>query len=422
MRRSLRGIGTKTAMQLVIIGNGAAGLSALDRFREIDRDSSVTVISSESGTAYSRVLLPYYLRRKIPYDNLFIRRSEDYERLGVETRFGAPVSRVDTGSRSLTLEDGRSIGFDRLLIASGSRPFLPPIEGLAGTSVYHLWTLHDTEQLDSLFRPGRRALVLGSGFIALQAAWAARQRGLGVTVYELLPRIMPTVLDDRAAALLQHRVEAHGVQVRVDIRTRHVDRSKAGVLTVHAENHPPLEVDLIIVGAGVRANVEFLEGSPIRTDGGIPVDEYMQTNVPGIYAAGDVARGPTSFGETHQTHALWPTAVEHGRIAGANLAGQRLSYPGSLNMNVTEMFGITVASMGKFIEQGGLSSHIQESASSRYLKIVLREGIPVGAVALGDAEDAVVLGRLRPWIRNRREMPDIEGFLHGRYLLPRRVA
>ena len=409
-------------MQLVIIGNGAAGLSALERFRQIDRVSSVTVISSEPGAAYSRVLLPYYLRRRIPYENLFIRRPEDYDRLGVKTRFGVSVSRVDTGARSLSLEDGRTVGFDRLLIASGSRPFMPPIEGLAGPNVHHLWTLHDTEQLDALFRPGRRALVLGSGFIALQAAWAARQRGLAVTVCELLPRIMPTVLDDRAAALLRHRVEEHGVEVRVDVRTRSVDRSKSGVLTVLADAHPPLEVDLIIVGAGVRGNTEFLEGSPVRVDRGILVDEYMQTSEPGIYAAGDVARGPTAFGETHQTHALWPTAVEHGRIAGANLAGKRLPYPGSLNMNVTEMFGITVASMGTFVEQEGLVSHIRESGRPAYLKILLRGGIPVGAVALGDAGDAVTLGRLRPWIRNRREMPDVEGFLQGRYLLPRQVA
>ncbi|MBN2552270.1 MAG: FAD-dependent oxidoreductase, partial [Spirochaetales bacterium] len=318
--------------------------------------------------------------------------------------------------------DGRSIGFDRLLIASGSRPFMPPIEGLAGANVRHLWTLQDTEQLDALFRPGRRALVLGSGFIALQAAWAARQRDLAVTVCELLPRIMPTVLDERASALLRHRIEENGVDVRVEVRTRRVDRSKTGVLTVIADDHPPLEVDLIIVGAGVRGNTEFLEGSPVRVDRGILVDEHMQTNVPGVYAAGDVARGPTSFGETHETHALWPTAVEQGRIAGANLAGKRLSYPGSLNMNVTEMFGITVASMGKFIEQEGLVSHIRESGRSGYLKILLREGIPVGAVALGDAGDAVTLGRLRPWIRNRREMPDIEGFLEGRCLLPGLVA
>ena len=410
-------------MHLVIIGNGAAGLNALSRFRTIDKDSTVTLISAEQTSAYSRVLLPYYLRRQIPRGNLFIRRPEDYEKLGVHTEFGIGVSRVDPESRRLTLENGRRISFDRLLIASGSRPFLPPIDGLSGSKVLHLWTLRDTERLDALFQPGRRALVLGSGFIALQAAWAARQRGLQVTVYELAPRIMPTVLDEAGAAVLQRKVEEHGVEVRAGIRTERVDRLKPGVLTVQAQGHPPLEVDLIIVGAGVRPNIEFLEGSRVRTDRGVLIDEHMQTNVPGIYAAGDVARGPTSFGETHQTHALWPTAVEHGTVAGENLAGHRIPYRGSLNMNVTEMFGVTVASMGKFVEGQGLSSHVVENpGSSRYLKIVLREGVPVGAVALGGADGARILGQLRPWIRNRRRLPEIEGFLKGRYLISRQVA
>jgi NAD(P)H-nitrite reductase large subunit len=410
-------------MQIVIIGNSAAGLSALSRFRSVDRESPITLISAESGTAYSKVLLPYYLRRKIPYENLFIRRPEDYAQAGIKTEFGVKVRRVDTESHTLTLEDGRTIGFARLLIATGSRPFLPPIEGLAGANVYHLWTLRDTEQLDSLFRPGQRALVIGSGFIALQAAWAAQQRGLKVTVFELLPRIMPTVLDDRAAAVLRQKVEEHGVKVRVGIHTEAVERTRKGLLRVQTKGHPPLDVDLIIVGAGVRPNTELLDGSPVQIDRGIPVDEYMETNVPGIYAAGDVARGPTAFGETHQTHALWPTAVEHGRIAGANMAGRSVPYQGSLNMNVTEMFGITVASMGKFIEDEGLTSHvIDEAGQSRYVKIILREGIPIGAVALGGADDTVILGRLRPWIRHQRRLPDVGGFLEGRYLLPRQVA
>ena len=227
-------------MQLVIIGNGVAGLSALSRFRALDKDSKITLISAEETSAYSRVLLPYYLRRKIPYQNLFIRQSEDYEKLGVRTEFGTGVSRVEPESRRLTLADDRSIDYDKLLIASGSRPFLPPIEGLAGPNVLHLWTLRDTERLETLFAPGKWVLVLGSGFIALQAAWAAQQRDLKVTVYELLPRIMPTVLDETAAGLLRKKVEEHDVEVRVGIETQRVDRSKPGVLIVHAKNQPPL--------------------------------------------------------------------------------------------------------------------------------------------------------------------------------------
>jgi len=409
-------------MHLVIIGNGAAALSALNRFRSLDRDSNITLISAEPGAAYSRVLLPYYLRKTIPYANLYIRGAEDYAKLDVKTKFGVGVSRVDCESRALTLEDGGAVHYDKLLIATGSRPFLPPIPGLAGEGVHHLWTLADTERLDSLFQPGRRALVLGSGFIALQAAWAAKQRGLRVTIYELLSRIMPTVLDREAASLLHEKIDEQGVQLRLAVRTERVERSADGSLTVYADDGPPLQVDLIVVATGVRPNIDFLEGSPIRTERGIPVDRYMQSSYPGVYAAGDVARAATVFGETHQTHALWPTAVEHGRIAGSNLAGTLLPYRGSLNMNVTEMFGITVASMGRFIEEEGSVSRILERQGSGYLKIVLQQDLPVGAIALGGSEQVAVLGRLRPWIRHHRRLPDIEGFARGKYLFPGRVA
>lgn len=418
-------------MQIIIVGNSAAGLSALQHFRSFDSDSRITLVSAEPGPAYSRVLLPYYLRGKVPYENLFIRSEEDYRRLDVKTEFGVSVRNLDSERRSVLLDDGRTVAFDRLLVATGSRPFLPPIQGLEGPEVCHLWTLADVRRLDTLLRPGRRALVLGSGFVALQGAWAALQRGLKVTIYELLPHIMPTALDETAAELLRRRIEDHGVEVRLGTTTEAVQRSSDGSLKVLAKGRLPLDVDIVIVGAGVRPNVEFLVDSPVEIERGILVNERMETNVPGIYAAGDVARGPTAFGQPHETHALWPTAVEHGKIAGTNLAGRTLRYRGSLSMNVTEMFGMTVASMGQFSETenlnspngGEVSSYVEGgSAAERYLKILFKDQIPVGAVALGTAEDAVLLGRLRPWIRWKRRIPDFPGFLEGRYILPEQVA
>ena len=169
-------------MHVAIVGNSAAALSALESFRERDLTSSVTLVSEEAGPAYSRVLLPYYLRRKLSYDGLFIRRMEDYARLRAATEFGARVERVDPATRQLEFADGRRLGFDRLLLATGSSPARPPIPGLDGPGVHTLWSLDDAVRLDPVFRDGARVMVLGSGFVALQAAWAATQRGLQVTV------------------------------------------------------------------------------------------------------------------------------------------------------------------------------------------------------------------------------------------------
>lgn len=384
----------------VIIGNSAAGINALESFRKYEADSPVTLISGEPGPAYSRVLLPYYLQKLVSFENLFIRRGDYYKRMRVNTHFGEPVRQIEVKKQCVRLKSGTVIPFDRLLVATGAHPVKPPVQNLAGPGVHHLWTLEDAQKLDSILHPGKRALILGSGFVALQAAWAALRRGLEVTVFELMPRIMPKVLDDQGASILHQKILSHGVDLRTDILTEGIERSQDGTIRVFTKGYPPFSVDVIIVDTGVRPNIEFLQDSPVEIDGGILVNSKMESSVRGIYAAGDVASGPTVFNEAHVAHALWPTAVEHGKIAGANMAGKDLDYRGSLNMNVTEIFGITVASMGIFQGCEVFENAINiDSRKGRYIKILLRDQKPVGGIILGTPEDVKLLGALRPFIR-----------------------
>lgn len=387
----------------MIIGNSAAGLNALETFRKYQPHAPLTLISSEPGPAYSRVLLPYYLRSRIPYQNMFIRDAAYYRRLSVRTMFGETVTGLDDENRELKLASGNHVPYDQLLIACGALPVMPPIPGLPGPGVHHLWTLTDAEHLAPYFQVGKKVLILGSGFVSLQAAWSAVQRGMEVSVYELMPQIMPRILDDQAAGLLQRKIIQYGVDLRLNINTERVQRQQDGKITVFAREQEPLTVDLVIVGTGVRPNTGFLLNSRLATDLGILVDEKMATNLPGIYAAGDVAQGPTAFGDRHAIHAFWPTAVEEGKVAGANMAGRALSYPGSLNMNVTQMFGLTVASMGDFCSPDNqvLRQEI-DLEQGKYLKIFGRAGVPVGALAVGGTELMAEFGILRALIRNRQ--------------------
>jgi len=403
-------------MQIVIIGNSAAGLNALGSFRRLDPDSAVTVVSEEPGPAYSRVLLPYFLRRRLPYERLFIRRREDYRRLGAECLFQAGVERVDPAGGTVCLRDGRRLPYDRLFVATGSRPIKPSIPGLDGPGVCHLWTLRDAVELDPLLEPGRRLLVLGSGFVALQAAWAAVQRGLKVAVLELLPRIMPKALDERGAEILAEQIRAQGVDLRTAAQTEAVERAGDGSFRVTIRGSGPAEsFDLVIVGTGVRANAELLLDALPEARRGILVDARMRTGLPGVYAGGDVALGPTAYGEPHESHALWPTAVEHGKVAGREMAGHPTAYPGSLNMNVTQMFGVTVASMGR---PAGAESGIRiwerhEPEGPRCVRVLTRDGIPIGATVIGESADAALLGQLRPFVRLRRPLPEPERLVAG---------
>jgi NADPH-dependent 2,4-dienoyl-CoA reductase/sulfur reductase-like enzyme len=397
-------------MRAVIIGNSAAALAAAGEFRRRDPASELAMISAEPGPAYSRALLPYFLSGSLPRGRLFVRDGSYYESLGIHTRFEAAVLRVDDRRRTLTLEDGSVTGYDRLLVATGARPAKPRIEDLQGPGIHYFWTLEDADNLAPELRPGRRIAFIGSGFVSLQAAWAAHLRGLRVAILEALPRILPKVLDQKASALLEAKMREHGADVRSSVGIERIERPAGGdppLRVLLACGEPAIDADLAVVGAGVRPKLEFLEGTQVRlaADGaGILVDERMRTSVPDIFAAGDVALGPSVFGEAYAACALWPTAVEQGRVAGANLAGHEQAYRGSLNMNVAEMFGLTVASLGRFSPSGETNESVIEEHdphSGRYVKLLFRDGVPLGGVVIGSAEDLAVLAALRPRIRLR---------------------
>ncbi len=385
-------------MRIVIIGNSAAGLSALEAFRRIDQESTVTVISKESRRPYSRVLLPYFLRGRIPYPNLFIRDEGYFARHKAECLLDRVV-KVDPHRQHVILETGRILEYDRLLVATGSSPIRPPIRGLEGDGIYNLWSLGDAEALAPYFDKGGRVAVIGAGFVSLQAAWAALYRGLQVSVVELMPRIMPRVVDEPCARILTRKMQSMGVDIRVNTATEYIERTAAGSFILHLKGGDSLAADFIIVGAGVRPNIDFLAETDIKVEEGILVNNQMETSLPGIYAAGDVAQVPSALEAKSAVHALWPTAVKSGRIAGTNMAGAKAVYSGSLNMNVTQMFDLTVASMGNFMETDGVEIWSDDDTpADQYFRILLKGGVPVGAVLAGSQELAATLGLLQPLI------------------------
>ncbi len=242
--------------------------------------------------------------------------------MDAELLSGVRVEAVDAGARELELAGGRRLAFDRLLLATGSRPARPPIPGLDHPAVRSLWTLDDALGLDPLLRPGARALVLGSGFVALQAAWAARcsrrsrSRSSSWTGASCRGCSTPA-----RRGVLHERIEAHGVPVHTGTATEALE-DEGGRVRVTAAGLDPFTVDVVIVGTGARPNDELLPQALEEGRPGIPVDAAMRTAVDGVYAAGDVTRGPTACGGPAEIHALWPTAVEQGKVAGANLAAE----------------------------------------------------------------------------------------------------
>lgn len=386
-------------MDIVIIGNSAAGLSALEEFRRWDRESRITIISKEGFLPYSRVLLPYMLRGKLPYEGMTIRDEQYFKGLKAEC-VAAEVVSIDSVGKNIVTAEGDTYHYDRLLIASGSFAVMPPIPGIRDERICNMWTKNDADRLLPFFGKYKRAVVIGSGFVALQAAWAARFRGLEVTVIELMDRIMPSVLDEAGARILTEKIQEKGVVLHTGAQTREIEHLEDGSFMVHVKDMEPIPADFIIVGTGVRPNTGFLEGSGVTVSRGIPVDSCMRTNIQGIYAAGDVAEGPTTFGEPHVIHALWPTAVEMGQTAGRAMAGKESPYEGSLNMNVTQMYDVTVASIGKFNDDViDDASYFDEKEGKGYLKVCYKDGKVCGACLVGSSDAVAILGKLRPLIR-----------------------
>lgn len=386
-------------MKAIIIGNSAAGLSAAKIFKKYDKDSELTIISKEKGLPYSRVLLPYVLRGKINYNNIFIRDEKYYTENKIKY-IEDEVIAINIDEKSLTLSTDRKVQYDKLLIASGSYAVAPPIEGLKSEGVYHMWTKADLDKLISLFNTKNSVAVLGSGFVALQAAWAAKYRGLNVNVIEIAERVMPSVLDAAGAKLITEKIEESGVNLYIKTVTERIEKLEDESFILHLKDKEPIKADFIIVGTGVRSNIQFIEGTGIKHDRAIFVDECMQTNIKDIYSAGDVAAGPTTFGDKHLTHALWPTAVEMGEAAGANMAGKSIRYRGSLNMNVTQMYNVTVASMGLFNDADIDKSYVFDMDKYKgYIKVCYKNDLVVGACLVGESESVKLFGKLRTIIR-----------------------
>jgi nitrite reductase (NADH) large subunit len=217
--------------------------------------------------------------------------------------------------------------------------------------------------------------------------------------------------------MLHERIVEHGVAVHTRTRTNGVERDSHGAMRILAGGLEPFAVDLVIVATGVRPNDGLLAEALEPGRPGIPVAATMETVVDGVFAAGDVARGPTVAGGPREIHALWPTAVEQGRVAGANLAGAGVVYGGSLSMNVTEMFGVTVGSLGRIVEDQGDDVVVRSDlAGIDHLKVVSRAGVPVGALVIGGHEGAVLLGRLRSYVRERRLLTDVRDLIDRRDL------
>lgn len=398
----------------IIIGGGPVATNAIESIRQFDKgESQITLICDEP--AHSRMALPYWLSGQIPREQTHTSDDASFQKLGVEARIGTRATAIDPAAGSVTLADGDVLNYDKLLIATGASPLRLDIPGIDLPGVQTLWSLADTEALlDSAGKSANpRVLMVGAGFIGLIMLNAMHKRGWQLTVVERESHVLPRMLDADSATIVGSWLGSKGVAVHSGATVQAITEADDGSKLVELADGTKLAADVVIVAAGIKTNMELMDGTGIETDAGILVDDCMQTNLPDIYAGGDVAQGPNLFGG-QEIHAIQPTAVDHGRIAGANMTGHEVRYPGSLSMNVLDVCGLQNASFGNWNDPSAEAMTISSPEGNVYRKLMWTGDEITGALFVGRANDVGMLtdvGMLKGIMQTRTELGQWKKFL-----------
>lgn len=389
-------------MSYIVIGNSAAGLFAVEEIRKHDTKSEIIVLTAEQEHSYSRCLTTYFLAGDIPASRLYLRDIDFAEQLNLTVLYGVEVNRIDPERQLVQSTDGREWYYSKLLLAMGASANILTIPGGNLPEVFTLRTMKDALAINAVLEQGaQKSVVIGGGLVSLKSAYALKKRGLEVTVLISSGQLLSQMLNKGAGDLIQGRLSAHGVRFILQTEasaitgTDHVQ----GVLSA---NQTELEADLVIVGKGVRPNIGNLKDFGFNIGQGVQVDSSLATNLPNIYAAGDIAETWDLVRQKFTVNATWPNATTQGRIAGANMCGEHEVYPGSLGLNSVDFFGLSAMSAGitKLPENKGQGDWAQEESQKMvgdlpiYRSLIWQGDILKGFVLVGDTSQCGVLTAL----------------------------
>ncbi len=373
------------ARRHVIVGGGTAGLNALLTIREQDRGASEIILVS-AERPYSRMVLPYYLGRSIAEARVFTLSPARLDALQVQAHIGRRAVGLDPAAGRLALDDGTLLPYDDLLIATGSSPVKAPVPGAEAPGVHSFWTLPQARAVLADIRQGSHVVMVGAGFIAFTILNAILALGARLSIVEVAPRILPRMIDAAGAELVEAWLTRHGVAIRTGATLTAIEEAH-GEKRLRFRQGEDLVADVIIMATGIRPNLEWLNGSGIRVNRGILVDDHLRSSVPNVYAAGDVAEGRDLVTGEAALHAIEPTAMEHGRVAGANMAGEDVAYRGSLLMNIVEVCHLDIASFGAWDDPAAERVAALRPERWAYRKLLWRGDRLSGAMILGRSHD-----------------------------------
>lgn len=400
-------------MRHVILGNGPAGVLAAETIRKYAPADEVVVVGCEPGPPYSRMAIPYLLIGKIDERGTFLRKDpEHFPKLGITLRSGKARS-VDAKARTVLLEDGTALPFDRLLVATGSLPVRPPIPGLDLPGVHTCWTLDDAREIMAIARGGARVVQLGAGFIGCIIMEAIAMRGSILSVVEMGDRMVPRMMGPVAGGMIKRWVEKKGVKVHTSTKIEEIRPGKGTPLDVRLSSGETVPADLVVSAPGVLPSIGFLKGSGVECARGVLTDDRCQSNVPGIYAAGDCAEAFDGATGKPVISATQPNAGDQAVCAAMNMVGRETRLTAVSQINVLDTLGLVSSSFGQWEGvEGGERAEYTDEGNFRHLRLEFQGDVLVGANAIGLLQHVGILrgliqGRVRlgPWKDRLLEEP-----------------
>jgi NAD(P)H-nitrite reductase large subunit len=387
----------------VILGAGPAGVIAAETIRKHAPNDRITLVGDEAEPPYSRMAIPYLLIGNIDERGTYLRKNDQhFEQLCVEQMHARALS-IDSKAKTIQLDNGQALKFDKLLIATGSRPVRPPISGMDSPQVHPCWTLDDARAIMALAKPGARVVQMGAGFIGCIIMEALAARGVTLSVVEMGDRMVPRMMGPVAGNMIRDWCEAKGVQVFTSAKVEAIvpngsdnpgllsklanavgmgDEPTDAAVTVRLSTGQKIPADLVISATGVKPNIDFLKDSGVTCLQGVLTDEHLQTNVPGIYAAGDCAEAFDKVSGTTIVSAIQPNAAEQARVAALNMVGKAATLKGVTQINVLDTLGLISTSFGNWQGVPG-GDQVSLTAQGRHLSLQFKDDVLVGCNSVG---------------------------------------
>lgn len=383
-------------MKYVIIGNSAAGIACVEGIRSADAEGEITIVSDEPFAAYGRPLISYYLLGATDRQRMLYRPADFYERNKVRTLLGARAEKIDPAAQKIVLRGGGEIPYDKLLVATGSRPFEPPMEGIEGVkNKFSFMTLQDALSLEKVLSKRKNVLIIGAGLIGLKCLEGILERVKSVSVVDMAGRILPSILDDAGAAIVRRELEGKGAKFYLSDSVAKFEGN-----TAHLKSGKEISFDILVVAVGVRPNTELVKDAGGEVSRGVVTDEKQQTSLKNVYAAGDCAESFDITSGVRKVLALLPNAYRQGYTAGVNMAGGEAAFADAMPLNAIGFFGSHVLTAGSYEGE----SFVQAEGDV-YRKFFCKDGVLKGFILVNSPERAGIYTSL---IRNKTPLSEVD--------------